>query len=312
VVTGGVESGFARVSAKLTRGTLSSRAGWAPINVEEHTIEVAGAPVFYRSASATGAPAPGTPVTGATALYLHSVPTSSDDWIGFLKRGGGLAPDLVGFGRSSKAGNLDYSLGGYVEFVDRFLAAVEVDRIVLAGHGWGAAIALAFAKRHPERVLRLAIIDAVPLLPGFRWPAMARWWRRPVLGELLMGSVNRWLLARALRAGAVRPDAWPDARIHEVFEQFDQGTQRAILRLHRSIDEAGLGLVGTDLERIDQPALVVWGERDPWLAPSFADVYARRLPGSTAARVPDAGHWPWLDQPAVIEQVTSFLAGPPA
>jgi hypothetical protein len=42
----------------------------ARVRVDEHTIEVAGAPVFYRSA-----PSP----AGTPALYLHGVPTSSDD-----------------------------------------------------------------------------------------------------------------------------------------------------------------------------------------------------------------------------------------
>jgi len=270
------------------------------LGVDEHTIKVAGAPVFYRSA----------PADGPSALYLHSAPTSSDDWIPFLERSGGLAPDLLGFGRSSKAGNLDYSLGGYVEFVDRFLAQVEVEQITLTGHGWGAAIALAFAKRHPERVDRVVIIDALPLLPGFRWPRMVRLWRAPAFGELLMGSVNRWWLARTLRAGTSTPQAWPAPRVVDTFAHFDQGTQRAMLRLHRSIDEAGLALIGTDLERIDQPVLVVWGEQDPWLDVSFADVYAQRLPGSILQRVAGAGHWPWLDQPTVIDQVTAFLASP--
>lgn len=227
-----------------------------------------------------------------------------------MERSGGLAPDLLGFGRSGKAGNLDYSLGGYVEFVDRFLAEVEVEQITLAGHGWGAVIALAFAQRYPERVDRVVIIDAIPLLPGFRWPRMVRLWRTPALGELLMGSVNRWWLARTLRAGTSTREAWPDARVADTFAQFDQGTQRAILRLHRSIDEAGLALIGTDLERIDQPVLVVWGEQDPWLDVSFADAYAQRLSGSILRRVAGAGHWPWLDQPTVIDQVTAFLAQP--
>ena len=46
-----------------------------------------------------------------------------------------------------------------------------------------------------------------------------------------MGAITKGLLARMLRRGSVRPDAWPDARVDAVWEQFDQGTQRAILRL---------------------------------------------------------------------------------
>jgi pimeloyl-ACP methyl ester carboxylesterase len=265
--------------------------------VDEHTIEVAGAPVFYRHA----------PSAGATVLYLHSAPTSSDDWLPFLERTGGLAPDLLGFGRSSKAGFLDYTLNAYVDFVEEFLAATDVYNLTLVGHGWGAAIGLAFAQRHAHRVERLVIIDAVPLLDGFRWPRVVRPLRVPGIGELLMGSVNHWLLARTLRGASVSPAAWPDERVATVYQQFDQGTQRAILRLHRSIDPSGLAAAGGDLSELWAPALVVWGELDPWRDASLSDAYAQRLPRAELERVAAAGHWPWLDQPRVIERVTAFV-----
>ena len=153
------------------------------------------------------------------------------------------------------------------------------------------------------------LIDAVPLLDGFQWPRIVRRWRMLGVGELVMGSVNQWLLARTLRSGATSPEAWTDARIAAAWEQFDQGTQRAILRLHRSIDPVGLAAAGADLEQLWMPALVVWGERDPWLAPAFADAYGRRLPGARVEHIADAGHWPWLDQPAVVDRVQAFTGG---
>ncbi len=279
------------------------------MHVDEHTIEVAGEPVFYRRAPSGASTWGGSRVQGDNppALYLHSIPTSSEDWIAFLQRTGGLAPDLFGFGRSSKAGHLEYTLASYVKFVHAFLTTVGIERVALVGHGWGAAIGLAFAQRHPERVQRIVIIDAVPLLEGFRWPALVRHWRTPVIGELLMGSVGQRRLARTLRAGAAQPDAWPDHRLEAVWSQFDQGTQRALLRLHRSTDPAGLARAGAGLAQLDTPALVVWGELDPWLEPSFADAYAGRLQHASLERVAGAGHWPWLERPAVIERVAAFL-----
>ncbi len=267
------------------------------MRVDEHTIEVAGSPVFYRSASSTG----------TAALYLHGIPTSSDDFVAFLERTGGIAPDLLGFGRSTKAGNLEYTLDSQAEFVANLLDALGVDRVQLVVHDWGAAGGLIFAQRNPERVERLVVCNALPLLEGFGWDRLGRLWRRPVLGELAMGTVNRRLLARALRRGCVRRDAWPEERIDAVWSQFDQGTQRAILRLHRDAGESRLAAAGADLEQLRMPALVIWGEADPWFAATHGETYASRLGDAELRLIPDAGHWPWLDQPSVIELVASFL-----
>jgi len=269
------------------------------VRVDEHTIYLDESPVFYRSASATPA-APGAP-----ALYLHGIPTSSDDWVGFLARTGGIAPDLLGFGRSGKGGHLDYSLAGLTEFLERFLAEIQVEKVKLVAHDWGAVLALTLADRHPNRVETLVLFNAPPVLGGgFAWPRPMRLWQTPLIGEGLMGSTNRWLLARTLRQGSVRDDAWPDARVAEVWDQFDQGTQRAILRLVR--DTADHPATPQPLER-PPPALIIWGERDPWYPPPLADAYATRLAGAHIERLPDAGHWPWLDRPDLVERVADFL-----
>lgn len=264
--------------------------------VAEQQIELAGAPVYYLHA----------PPVGPTVLYLHSAPTSADDWVPFLERSGGLAPDLLGFGRSSKAGNLEFSLPAYVSFLEAFLRATAIEEVSLVGHGWGGAIALAYAMAHPLQTQRVTIIDAIPLLPGFEWPRAVRRLRQPAVGELMMGSVGRRLLARSLRAGTVTADAWSAERLDAVWAQFDQGTQRAILRLYRSIDGGGLADAGAGLVALDLPSLVVWGEEDPWFSPDYAEAYADTLPGAELNRVSGAGHWPWLDQPTMIDRIAGF------
>ena len=267
------------------------------MRVEEHTIELAEAPVFYRTADAE------------SILYLHGVPTSSDDWPAFLERTGGLAPDLIGFGRSAKGGHLDYTPHGLEQFVERFLAALSLDQVSLVGHDWGATIALLFAQRHPDRIDRLVVIDPVPLLDGFRWGRAARIWRRPVVGELAMGSTTRWVFDRSMRRGCLRPDAWPRERLTALWEQFDQGTQRAILRLYRAAPEQWLAQAGAGLHSIRSPALVLWGEADPWIPVALGEQLVGRLPDARLERIGEAGHWPWLEQPAVLDRVAAFLTG---
>jgi pimeloyl-ACP methyl ester carboxylesterase len=274
------------------------------VRVAEHTTTIDNIPVFYRNAEEPGPPGL------SPVLYLHEALTSSDDLVPFLERTGGVAPDLIGFGRSGKGGHLDYTPGGLLDFVRRFLQDQALDRVRLVGHGWGGALGLMLAQQRPELVERLALIDPVPLLPGFDWPGVVRLWRRPVIGELLMGSTSKRLLSRHLRKAAVKPDAWTADRLAAVWDQFDQGTQRALIRLHRAADEPQRVKLGARLPSIAAPVQLVWGEADPWFAPDFADAYAALLPCGEVERIPGAGHWPWLDEPRVIDLVADFLRQP--
>jgi pimeloyl-ACP methyl ester carboxylesterase len=98
--------------------------------------------------------------------------------------------------------------------------------------------------------------------------------------------------------------------IDGIWKYFDHGTQRAILRLYRSAPEEELERAGRDLGRIKAPTLVVWGEKDPYLHPKFAHAYADAVGGPAELEiVPDAGHWPWYEQPQVIDRVAAFVAG---
>jgi pimeloyl-ACP methyl ester carboxylesterase len=261
------------------------------VGVEPHVEAVDGQPIRWLAAPGGEPP----------VVYLHGVPCAAELWAPFLERTGGVAPDLPGFGRSAKRGDFDYTIGGYGRWLERFLDQLGIGRFRLALHDWGA-VGLELAQRHPERVERLVIADAVPFLPGYRWHRVARVWRTRVLGELLMGATTKWALRRL--AGV------PGDMVERWWRDFDQGTQRAILRLYRGAPPTALAAAGAHLGDLDCPALVVWGERDPYLAPSFAEAYAGRLPRAEVRRIAGAGHWPWLDVPDVIDEVSGFLTGP--
>lgn len=272
--------------------------------VREHRADLLGQPVFWRAADPDGVPAGAAPV-----LYVHGVPTSSDDWLAFLARTGGLAPDLPGFGRSGKRGDGAFTIEGYDAWLEAFLHHAGVGRFSLVVHDWGA-VGLALAQRMPERIERLVIIDAVPLLAGYRWHRIARVWRTPGLGEVAVGLASSGRVMRAIsREANVTPGPLPAELLDSAVAHFDQGTQRAILRLYRSSPPARLEAAGAQLGALTCPALVAWGEQDPYVPAAFADAYAQALGGpAEVVRLPDAGHWPWLDRPDLIDTVAAFLA----
>jgi pimeloyl-ACP methyl ester carboxylesterase len=286
------------------RGQLHGFAIFAPVSeVSDETGELDGLPVFWRRA-------PQKDVGASVPLYLHGVPNNCDDWLQFLPRSGGLAPDLPGFGRSGKPGSLSYTIAEYDRFLERFLDLVGVERVSLVMHDWGG-VGLAFAQRHPDRVERLVLINTVPFLSGYRWHRTARIWRTPVLGELLMGSINRRTLKFFSKESNATPGPLPEAWLDSVLDHFDHGTQRAILRLYRSSPPEVLAQAGAQLASLSMPALVVWGMRDPYIPARFGQAYASALGNAELVELPDAGHWPWLDRAEVIDRVVAFLGAAP-
>ena len=70
-----------------------------------------------------------------------------------------LAPDMAGFGFSDKPGN--YSMEGWVQQLDAFLTALQLDKVSLVGNSFGGGLALAFAARWPERVDKLVLMGSM-------------------------------------------------------------------------------------------------------------------------------------------------------
>ena len=230
-------------------------------------------------------------------LYLHGVPTDSDDWLPFLERTGGVAPDLPGFGRSGKPPHFDYSIPGYTRWLRAYLDAAGLDRFSLVVHDWGA-VGLALAQEMPERIERVVVIDAVPFLPGYHWHRAARLWRTPLIGEMAMGFTFKRVMSRGV----------PDALVDRAYERFDHGTQRAILKLYRSANTDVLAPAGAQLDAITAPALVVWGDHDEYIPAKFGQAYGDALGGPARVEtLSGTGHWPWIDRPEIVETVTSFL-----
>ncbi len=266
--------------------------------LSEHAGRVAGVEVFWRR----GEPDP----ASAPTLYVHGVPTHSEDWLPFLAQTGGVALDLPGFGRSGKPNDFDYSIAGYDRFLEAFLDTLDIDRFSLVVHDWGG-VGLATAQRLHRRVERLVVFPSVPLLPGYEWHRIARLWRRPVIGELAMGFTTRWVLKQLSKEANTTPGPLPAPMLDYTWRHLDHGTQRAILKLYRASPPAVLEAAGHNLGHIDAPALVLWPVADPYLGPDFGPAYAEALGNAELEMVEDAGHWPWLDRPELVTRVADFL-----
>jgi pimeloyl-ACP methyl ester carboxylesterase len=265
--------------------------------IEETTVTVDGLRTFLRSVPGDGPP----------AVFVHGNPTHSEDWLPFLSRieGPAIAPDLPGWGRSERPREFDYSMNGLAGFLERLLAELGIGEHTLVVHDWGV-VALIAAQRHPQRVARLVVTNAVPLTDDYRWHWAARIWRTPVAGELFNLAATRRGLALGLRQARGDGAPMPAEFVEMIWRGYRRGFARPVLELYRSADPAALAAAGEQLEQLHCPALVLWGERDPYLPSRFGREYTERLPGGEYLGV-DAGHWPWVERPELVDRILTFI-----
>lgn len=102
-------------------------------------------------------------VQGLPVLFLHADPGNSAQWIGVMTALSAnhrvVAYDARGAGASAPAANGDYSFAGRAMDLEKVVDALAFDRFVIVAHSGGAAVAMAYAELHAERVTGLFLLD---------------------------------------------------------------------------------------------------------------------------------------------------------
>jgi len=208
---------------------------------------------------------------GEPLVFIHGIypGASSFEWSRvyphFADRFQVMAPDLLGFGESSRP-NRHFGPSEHAEILADFLRAkAGQTRSVLVASGLGAAFAVLLAERHPELVQRLVLVMPV---------ASARNHRRRIFFDY-----GRWLAALPLARQAyyyrylatkARIRLWLATACFADPEKIDDEIVDVLWTYSRQFgaNRAALysvrGKLNVDLDRhlaeLTQPVTLVWGE----------------------------------------------------
>jgi pimeloyl-ACP methyl ester carboxylesterase len=234
------------------------------------------------------------PAGQAALVLVHGAGGSHLSWPPQLRRLPGLrvyALDLPGHGRSADAGQA--SIPAYAQALAAWLSACGLNRVILAGHSMGSAIALRLALDHPDRVDRLVLIGAGARLRVH--PDLLQKSGDPATFLEAVSLVVEWSYAEQAPPDLVR---LARRRLEETPPQVLQADFQAC----NGFD------ITDSLEQVRQPALVVCGQADRMTPPKYASFLASRLPGARLVVIPRAGHMVMLERPdEVAAKVASFL-----
>ena len=131
---------------------------------QEKTATVFGAKIRYLEAGDAAKP---------TVILLHGLGANADSWQNpFASNIAALAanyhviaPDQIGFGKSDKP-LLKYRVATYVDFLDKFMSELKIEKAHLVGNSMGGWIAGFMAIKYPNRVEKIVLADAAGILPA--------------------------------------------------------------------------------------------------------------------------------------------------
>ncbi|MGA7866841.1 MAG: alpha/beta hydrolase [Stellaceae bacterium] len=246
---------------------------------------------------------------GPAFVLMHGFPDNLklwDDLIPYLVASGRrvVAFDFLGFGASDKSAGATYSFQQQLGDLEAVVEALDLGRIVPVAHDASGFAAINFAIEHPDQVDSVCLLDSVYAdPPTVQWPEMVELFAAKSLNAL-SGAIAQnpeqfgWLLnwqkqrfqETLTDAQKAHYDAFLFPLIADNFMQqpssgpaFAQLTAQFFAEIARSTKRL------PELEALDVPFKLIWGEADPYFPVSMAEERRSHLKHSSLHLV-RAGH----------------------
>ena len=251
------------------------------MTVEKHRAPTSGGELAYVDVG-----------EGPVVLLLHDFPQSSYVWRGLApllaSRFRVIAPDLLGTGDSDEPATAELSLRAQAGYVGELLDALAVERCAVLGHGFGGGVAQLLA-------LDGARVDAMVLLDTIAfdaWPSAAIRQTQLTPHEDEDEMVVHSEIREAFRVGMRNPERMTDADLAEYLRPFSgPDGAAAFFRFVHALDGDGLAGRDDDLEKLEIPVLIFWGEDDAFISAAVAERLNAAIPTSTLGLLPGGGHF---------------------
>lgn len=287
-------------------------------------------PVQWYETMSQGAPvrmayldvAPTAAANGETVALLHGKNFCAATWqetIGTLAAKGYrvIAPDQIGFCKSSKPIGYQYSFQALAALTRGVLDQAGVGKVLLVGHSTGGILGVRFALMYPDRLERLVLVNPLglndTLAEGVPYTELGR--LRQEEAKTNAASIKAYQL-RNYYHGVWRPayDRWVAMLAGQYASADGDRVRDAQARLSDMIETQP---VAAELGRVTLPVSLIIGQRDlttfrantapPALrdrvhtVPQAAETAVKQFPDARLVRIAGSGHAPQVEDPAAFD-----------
>lgn len=260
---------------------------------------------------------PATP-NGRTVVLLHGKNFCAATWEGTIAAltGAGyrvIAPDQIGFCKSSKPQHYQYSFEQLAANTRALLLSLNLKTVTIMGHSMGGMLAARFALTFPEMTEQLVSVNPLGLedgrAKGVPWTSVDDQYRSALNTDT--ASIRQYQQS-VYYGGIWKPeyDKWV-----EMQAGMYRGTGKQVMAWNSALTSEMIYTqpVVHELERLKMPVLLLIGDKDttgrsnrapkdvqPTLGnfPAMSEAAAKRIPHAKLVRFAELGHSPQIQDPA--------------
>lgn len=234
---------------------------------------------------------------GETLLVVHGFGGDKDHWTRFSrhlpKNIRVIAPDLPGFGESSKPEGLVYTQEAQAIRLQKFTEAIGLTEFHIAGNSMGGGIAGLFAAKFPKQVKSLILFDNA----GIKSPTPSEMQTIELSGKespLLVKDKEDF--DRLLRFTFVKPPYLPSF-LKSYFAEKSVANREWNAHILKQIRKEGY-ILETQLDKIQAPCLTIWGKEDKVIHYSVMEVLEKKIKTKLeTVLLENMGHAPMIEDP---------------
>lgn len=274
---------------------LQQERAWAGLNTKR--IKVSDIDWAYSEGGTKGKP---------VLMLVHGLAGSRDNWNRVARyltpHYHVIIPDLPGQGDSKVAADFDYSIPNLTEKLRRFAEAIHVDQnLNVAGHSMGGAVALLYAAQYPIDTKSLLLINSAGVFKSANTPYL----KDPnLLKNFIVSKPGDF--DRLFKIATQQPPFIPnELKVEQEKLMISNVTNNTnlveqLILMSKSFTPETFALAARS---IDQPTLIIWGDRDQIInVEAAAELKGLLKNAQEPIILKGVGHTPILEQEQILVQ----------
>lgn len=182
------------------------------------------------------------------------------------------------------------TVGGFVDYVERFVAWKNYDKVIVMGNSLGGHIALIYALRNPEKIKGVVLTGSSGLFES-------------AMGDSYPKRGDYEYIKKKAELTFHNPAFATKELVDELFDIVND--RNKVLRVLTTAKSAIRQNLAEEVSKITAPTLLVWGNNDTITPPFVGEEFHKLIPNSKLLFIDECGHAPMMEQP---EEFNRYLS----